>query len=222
MQDPIVSRSTSGILLICALLLTASTAWALYDEAFLQRPWKSIQKEYVARYGRYLDSIKSKAGVSEKEILESPEYQSLEEEAKATEEQVKPEADQLQAEVDQIQKKLNAITDPFQNQRGKLSVITYYIETATGGAKNRYKKQANDKMKEVVAVEMPSDNGTGTQVVRMDYATLEKTYNDLRDTKATKLAKKAELQKPAQDLRKKKGGLSQESAYRMDALADRK
>ena len=69
-QDPIVSRSTSGILLICALLLTASTAWALYDEAFLQRPWKSIQKEYVARYGRYLDSIKSKAGERERNIGE--------------------------------------------------------------------------------------------------------------------------------------------------------
>jgi cytochrome c551/c552 len=204
LQDPIVSRSTSGIMLICALLLTASTAWALYDEAFLQRPWKSIQKEYVARYSRYLDSIKARSGVSEKEILESPEYQALEEEAKAAEEQVKPEADQLQAEVDQIQKKLNAITDPFQNQRGKLSVITYYIETSTGRTKERYKKQADDKIKEVVKVEMPADNGTGAQVVRMDYATLEKTYNDLRDAKAAKLAKKAELQKPAQDLRKKK------------------
>ena len=36
--DPIVSRSTSGIMLICALLLTASLAWSLYDEAFGQRP----------------------------------------------------------------------------------------------------------------------------------------------------------------------------------------
>jgi len=123
---------------------------------------------------------------------------------KAAEEQVKPEADQLQAEVDQIQDKLNAITDPFQNQRGKLSVINYYVETSTGRAKERYRKQADDKMKEVVKVELPPDNGTGVQVVRMDYATLEKTYNDLRDTKAAKLAKKAELQKPAQDLKKKK------------------
>ena len=203
-HDPIVSRSTSGLMLISALLLTASVAWALYDESFAQRPWKSIQKEYVARYGRYLDSIKANSGRSEKEILESPEYQALEEQAKAAEAEIKPAADQLQAEVNQIQKKLNAITDPFQNQRGRLSVINYYIETSHGRAKERYRRQADNKMKEVVAVEMPGDNGTGPQVVRMDYAALEKTYNELRDTKAAKLAQKAELQKGPQDLSKKK------------------
>ncbi len=40
-QDPIVSRSSSGWMLACALLMTISIAWALYDEAFGQRPWKS-------------------------------------------------------------------------------------------------------------------------------------------------------------------------------------
>ncbi len=49
-QDPIVSRSTSGMMLVCALLLTSSLAWALYDEAFGQRPWKGMQKEFVSRY----------------------------------------------------------------------------------------------------------------------------------------------------------------------------
>ena len=204
-QDPIVSRSTSGLMLICALLLTASLAWALYDEAFGQRPWKGIQKEYVARYGRYLDSIKAKAGVSEKEVKESPEYQALEEDAKAAEAQVKGEADQLQGEVDRIQKKLNAVTEPFQNQRGKLTVIKYNIETASKGSKDRYKRQAENKMNEVVAVDMPRDDDPKrTQVVRMDYRTLEKTYNDLRDAKANKLGQKADLLKPAQEAKKKR------------------
>ena len=49
-QDPIVSRSTSGWMLVCALLMTISIAWALYDEAFGQRPWKSMQREFVSRY----------------------------------------------------------------------------------------------------------------------------------------------------------------------------
>ena len=49
-RDPIVSRSTSGILLICALLLTGSLAWALYDEAYGQRAWKGMQQEFVTRY----------------------------------------------------------------------------------------------------------------------------------------------------------------------------
>ena len=205
-QDPIVSRSTSGLMLICALLLTVSLAWALYDEAFGQRPWKGIQKEFVARYSRYLDSIKSKAGVSEKEVRESPEYQALDEAAKAARDAVKDETDQLQAEVDRrIQPKLNAITDPFQNQRGKLTVINYNIETSHGNAKKRYERQAADKKQEVVWVDMPLDNDPKrTQAVKMDYAALEKTYNDLRDEKAQKLGKKAELLKPAQEADKKR------------------
>ena len=57
-RDPIVSRSTSGIILVCALLLIGVTAWALYDEAYGQRPWKRAQQEFVQRYTRYLKSIK--------------------------------------------------------------------------------------------------------------------------------------------------------------------
>lgn len=204
-QDPIVSRSTSGWMLISALLLSASLVWALYDEAFGQRPWKGIQQEYVQRFGRYLDSLKAQAGRGEKEVRESPEYQTLDEEFKAAEGQVKAEADQLQAEVNQIQKKLDAVTDPFQNQRGRLTVINYNVETSEGRAKESYRRQADAKMKEIVSVEMPADNGSNEkQVVRMDYVTLEKTYNDLRDAKAVKLARKAELLKPAQELKKKR------------------
>jgi hypothetical protein len=43
-HDPIVSRSTSGWMLACALLMTLSIAWALYDESFGQRPWKGMQR----------------------------------------------------------------------------------------------------------------------------------------------------------------------------------
>ncbi len=66
--DPISSKSTSAWMMVSALLLTISIAWALYDEAFGQRPWKGMQREFVARYTRYLDSIKNDAGKSETEI----------------------------------------------------------------------------------------------------------------------------------------------------------
>jgi len=192
-------------MLICALLLTFSLAWALYDEAFGQRPWKGIQREFVSRYTRYLNSIKPQAGKSEAEIKESPEYQALDEEAKAARQQVKPEADQIDAEVKQIQAKLAAVTEPFQNQRGRLTVINYNVEIANGQAKERYKKQAEEKKKEIVEVEMPAEDGSAhQQVVRMDYPTLEKTFNDLRDLKAQKLGRKADLLKGPSDLDKKR------------------
>ena len=48
-RDPIVSRSTSAILLVCTLLLMVSVVWALYDEAYGQRPWRSVQREFTKR-----------------------------------------------------------------------------------------------------------------------------------------------------------------------------
>src|SRR5687768_14323033 len=83
-RDPIVSRSTSSILLICTLLLVVSGVWALWDEAFATRPWRGIQREYVKRYTAYLKSIKRDAGKSEAEVKETPEYQQLDEIGRAS------------------------------------------------------------------------------------------------------------------------------------------
>jgi len=42
-----------------------------------QRPWKSYQKDFVSRYGEYLDTAKERQGKSEAEVKTSPEYQEL-------------------------------------------------------------------------------------------------------------------------------------------------
>ena len=81
-RDPIVARSTSAIILICTLLLVGSSVWALYDEAYGQRPWRGIQRQFVTRYSAYLKGIRKDAGKSEAEIKESAEYQQLEAAAK--------------------------------------------------------------------------------------------------------------------------------------------
>jgi len=203
-NDPIVSRSTSGWMLVCALLMTLSIAWALYDEAFGQRPWKGMQKEFVSRYAHYLDRIKANAGKSETEIKESPEYQQLDEAEKAARAEVDPEIKQIDSEVAVIQRKLDAVTDPFQNQRGRLTVINYNIETANGSAKERYRRQAEAKKQEIVSVDMPSDDGKSTTTQKFDYAKLEAFYNDLRDKKAERLGRKAELLKTPSELGKKR------------------
>ncbi|HKR60245.1 MAG TPA: hypothetical protein VJS64_10975 [Pyrinomonadaceae bacterium] len=204
-NDPIVSRSTSGIMLICALLLTISLAWALYDEALGQRPWKGIQKEFVSRYSRYLRSIKPQAGKTEAELKESPEYQALDAEAQAALDEVKPETSEIDHKVVQVQHQLDAVTDPFQNQRGRLTVISYNIETAKGSAKEKYRKEAEQKRNQIVAVELPASDGSGNVAVQnMNYQQLEKLYNDLRDEKAQLLGRKAELLKVPTEVAKKR------------------
>ena len=120
-----------------------------------------MQREFVGRYTRYLKSIRSKAGTSEAEIKSTPEYQALDAQAKAAREKVQPEVSNLDAQVANVQDQLNAVTEPFQNQRGRLLVINYNFEIAkTDAAKRKYDQQAQAKKQEVVPVEMPAD-GTG-------------------------------------------------------------
>ena len=202
--DPIVSRSSSGWMLISALLMTATLAWALWDEAFGQRPWKNMQKEFVSRYSRYLDSIKSNAGKTETEIKESSEYQVLDGEAKAAREQVQGEIDEIDRQVRVIQHKLDAVTDPFQNQRGRLTVINYNVETSEGSRKERYRRDANHLKQQKVSVDLPADNGQGVKTEQLDYAGLEQLYNELRDSKARLLGDKAEKLKVPSELDKKR------------------
>lgn len=204
-HDPIVSRSTSGIMLVCALLLTLSLAWALYDEALGQRPWKGIQKQFVSRYTRYLKSIKPQAGKTEKEVKESPEYQALDSEAQAALERVKPEAAEIDQKVTQVQQQLDAVTEPFQNQRGKLTVINYNVEIAKDSAKDKYRKQAAEKRAELVEVDLPAADGSGKKITqKMNYDQLEKLFNDLREEKARLLGRKAELLKEPTETAKKR------------------
>lgn len=205
-RDPIVSSSTSLIILVCTLLLIACAGWALYDEGFGQRPWKGMQREFVRRYTAYLRSIRKDAGRSEAEIKDTPEYQQLDAEARAALDKVRGQVAEKDRRVAQIQAKLDAVTDPFQNQRGRIVVITYKLETSPKGSfwERYYKSQLDAKKKEQVAVDMPADDQAKPERQKMDFAQLEDAFNGLREEKATVLGEKAELLKEPTDLAKKR------------------
>ena len=72
---------------------------------------------------------------------------------------VQPQIAEIDKTVASAQRKLDAITDTFQNQRGRLTVINYNIEISKDRAKERYRQQAEAKRAEKVTVEIPSDDG---------------------------------------------------------------
>ena len=43
-KDPIVSKSYAAHYVIAMVILMATLFWALWDEAFGQRPWKAFQQ----------------------------------------------------------------------------------------------------------------------------------------------------------------------------------
>lgn len=205
-RDPIVSRSTSSIVLVSALLMIASLAWALWDESYGQRPWKGIQQEFVKRYTTYLKSIRNEAGKSEAEVKQSPEYQDLEEEARAAADRTTPRKNEIDAEVEKVQARLDAVTDPFQNQRGKIVVTVYELETANSdSARRKYERKVAAQKEEPIEVDLPAEDGSGKTVARkLKFPELEKLYNELRNSKAKLLSEKAELLKEPMELSKKR------------------
>ena len=45
-QDPITSKSYAAYYLIATVILMATLFWALWDEAWGQRPWKAFQEHW--------------------------------------------------------------------------------------------------------------------------------------------------------------------------------
>jgi mono/diheme cytochrome c family protein len=216
-RDPIVSRSTSGILLVCALLLMGSLAWALYDEVYGQRAWKGMQQEFVKRETRFLKRLlnRSKQGGpgTEKEVKESEEYQKLDQEAKEAAAAAEPERKEIDRQVAIIQSQLDAITDPFQNARGYITVLNYRVETASSdSSRNSLRQQVAKERDKKVAVEIPADDGSG-KVVReeLTYPQLEERYTRLKDKKGELLTRKAELLKKPTELATKRDNYLKEN-----------
>ncbi|MGC2558794.1 MAG: hypothetical protein WA389_08175, partial [Terriglobales bacterium] len=76
-NDPLVQKSLATWYVVCMVLLMASLFWALWDEAFGQRPWKAYQHEWVERYSTFLKTARSSSATSEKEVESNSDYQKL-------------------------------------------------------------------------------------------------------------------------------------------------
>src|SRR2546426_7043658 len=76
-NDPVVSRSFAPHYVISMVLLMATLFWALWDEDFGQRPWKTFQHEWKSRYSTFLKNAHTQSGDSQKEVETSADYQAL-------------------------------------------------------------------------------------------------------------------------------------------------
>jgi cytochrome c551/c552 len=226
-RDPIISRSTSNILLVCALLLMASLAWALYDEAYGQRPWKNMQQEFVSRYNRYLKRLKRTGTQSEKDVKESDAYKELDLAAREAEQAAAPRKREIDDEVKFLDRQLAAVTDPFQNKRGYITVVNYRIETSDESDRKDLRNEVEEQKREKVEVKMPVDpHSDKTEEQKLNYTELEQKYLSLKDRKAALLSERAEVSKESDELKKKRDTYLKDnviglSAEQIDKLIER-
>jgi cytochrome c2 len=203
--DPIASRSTSAILLVCALLLTGVLVWSLYDEVYGMRPWKGYQQSFAKRYDRYLERLQKRGFKSEGEVKKSADYLRLDAEAKLAREQSRPRQQEIDREVKLIDAKLDAISEEFQNRRGRITVANYNVETSGDKDKEKMRRDVEQMKAQKSVVYLPTDaDGQRKEKRELTYNELETEYVSLKDKKGGLLAEKGELIKPASELEKKR------------------
>jgi hypothetical protein len=155
-QDPITGKSYAIHYLIATVILIGTLFWALYDEAWGQRPWKAFQDEWKDRYSAFLNTARSKSATSEKDVEQNPEYAALKQAYEKTYEDSKGRAADARRAVDDASARLLAVQSVFTDRRAYVNAISYEIETSTSASSKASKqKELAEYKSEKATVEFP-------------------------------------------------------------------
>jgi cytochrome c2 len=198
-NDPIVSKSYAIHYLLATVILIATLFWALWDESFGQRPWKSYQSEWKDRYTSFLKTAKSKSSSSVKEVENAGDYKSLEDNYKQLYQQSKPRVDQLQAHISDLSAKILAVQNVFTDRRAYVNALTYEIETDTSESGKKSKRADLEKYKQKPATVEYPDGHRETY----NFTQLEEKYNELKDERGKLSAELGDTLKPVTEAKAK-------------------
>jgi cytochrome c2 len=202
-SDPVAGKSLSGPLLISAALLFLSLGWALYDELFGQRPWKSYQREFAARYSRFLKNLEPRQAAAEKAVRSSPEYRRLEGELRAAEKTAAPRLRAIDSELEGLRLRLAAIKDPFQDARARVAALVYELDHEhSDGGKKSIRQDIDEVKRGPFRVDLP-EGGVKSKAASLTFQEMERRFLEWKSREAQLMAEQAGLTKPVRELRAK-------------------
>src|SRR5712672_724830 len=182
-QDPITTKSYAAYYLIATVILMATLFWALWDEAWGQRPWKALQENWKDRYSAFLNTSRSKSATSEKDVEQNPDYAALKQAYDKTYQDSKAQGDEARRKLDDANARLLAVQSVFTDRRAYVNALTYELETSTSDSAKASKRKEIDKYKnEQATVEYPDGSKQ-----KYTFPQLEEKYNEIRDER-TKLS----------------------------------
>ena len=182
-QDPITGKSYAIHYLIATIILIATLFWALYDEAWGQRPWKAFQDQWKTRYSAFLDKATSSSAKSEQSVEQDPQYAALKQDYQKAYQDSKAQADEARRKLDDASARLLAVQSVFTDRRAYVNALTYELETSDSSSEKASKQKEIDKYKaEQATVEFPDGSKK-----KFNFQQLEETYNEIRDER-TKLS----------------------------------
>jgi cytochrome c551/c552 len=191
-QDPVVTKSYALHYLVAMLILMATLFWALWDEAFGQRPWKAFQHEWQQRYSAFLNTAESKSEKSQKDVTQNPEYQQLEKAYEEAAAAAKPRRDELQKQIADLSAQILAVQNVFTDRRAYVNALTYQMETdPSASGKQSKQKEINENKAEVSPVDFPDGRRE-----KYNFAQLEEKYNKLKDERTKLNAELGDVLKP--------------------------
>ncbi len=182
-QDPITGKSYAIHYLIATVILIGTLFWALYDEAWGQRPWKAFQDTWKTRYSALLNTAKSTSAKSQDSVEQDAKYAELKQSYDKAYQDSKAAGEEARKKLDDASARLLAVQSVFTDRRAYVNALTYSWETSTSDSEKASKQKKIDAYKaEEATVEFPDGSRQ-----KFNFKGLEEKYNEIRDER-TKLS----------------------------------
>jgi predicted nucleic acid-binding Zn-ribbon protein len=192
-NDPIVTKSLAPHYVICMVILMATLFWALWDEDFGQRPWKTFQHEWKSRYSAFLKSARTQSKESQDEIEKSADFQKLKQGYESASQAAAPRIKEINDKLRSLSADILAVQNVFTDRRAYVNASTYDIETTNSPSSKKSKQEdLDDYKRKSSTVEMPD----GKPRTFKTFNDLEETYNELKNERTQLSAELGELLKP--------------------------
>jgi cytochrome c551/c552 len=191
-QDPIVTKSYALYYAVAMVILMATMFWALWDEAYGQRPWKAYQGVWKTRYTALLQKVESKSESSQTAVEKSPDYQALQRAYQQAEEQSKGPAARIKDELADANGRLLAVRSVFTDRRAYVNALNYDIETSTSASSRKsLQKELSEYENEPATVEFPDHTKK-----KLTFKQLEEAFNETNAEKTKLNLELGEVVKP--------------------------
>src|SRR3974390_257440 len=132
-------------------IVIVTLLWALWDEAFGQRPWKAYQREWKQRYSAFLKNAHSASAQSEKDVESNSDYQKLKQDYEQASQQSGARTREINDQLRALSAKILAVQNVFTDRRAYVNALTYNIETTTSTSSKQSKLKDLERYEEQTA-----------------------------------------------------------------------
>ena len=201
-EDPVTSRSFTFPLLIASFLLILTVAWSFYDEVYGLRPWREYQDRFAKAYASFLQKQVTAQKKAEDAVYSSAEYKNLRDTADRLAKEAAPKDEEIGKQIALLDRQRASMLDSYQDARGYVGSLIYEYEEVPPKEKSlRDKRMAavNDaRQHRGYKVDWPVSE-TQTEQRTMYYDELNSTFTDILSKRATLVAQRGDIDKPAKE-----------------------